>query len=95
MRRLLLWLLISVAAWEGLVYLYYRPRFWEALARTSVRVGQVAISIHGKTLEAQARRALAGADTRTGMGNTITSIEDYLQRKRSPSTGDDAPAGPQ
>lgn len=84
MRRVLLWLLISVAAWEGFVYLYSRPRFWEVMARACVRVGEVAVRIHGKTLEEQTRRAREGADAHVRTGNTVTSIEEYLRRKRSP-----------
>lgn len=75
MRRLLLWLLISVAAWEGFVYLYSRPRFWLQVVRGCTWVGTGALRIYD-------HQAQADAHPRTG--DVITEIEEYLRRERSP-----------
>ncbi len=78
MRRILLWLLIAVALWEGFVYLASRPRFWVRLAGIAERIGTSALHIYSKVEEAQQRRSYAST------GDTITDIEEYLLRKRSP-----------
>jgi hypothetical protein len=96
-RRILLWLLISACVWEGFVYLYSRPRFWEGLARVSERVGTGALHIYDMAKVDQERRAAqweefnhahrarAGrAGARPHTGDTITDIEEFLRRKRSP-----------
>jgi hypothetical protein len=94
-KRTLLWLLIAAAVWECWVYLYSRPRFWEAMARASERVGTGALRIYDDMAKVDqerrvaqweefnhAHRARASAHPRTG--DTITDIEEFLRRKRSP-----------
>ena len=76
MNRILLSLLISVAVWEGFVYLYSRPRFWVGVVQVCTWVGTGALRIHGKAKDTQAR-----AHARAG--DTVTDIEDYLRRQRS------------
>ncbi len=78
--RVVLGLLIAVALWEGFVYLASRPRFWVRLAGVAERIGTSALHIYSKVEEDQQRRSHAPART----GDTITDIEEYLLRKRSP-----------
>ena len=68
--RVVLWLLIAVALWEGFVYLSSRPRFWVQVAVLAHRIGTSALRIHAR------------ASARTG--DTVTDIEEYLRQERSP-----------
>jgi hypothetical protein len=86
-NRVLLWLLISVAVWEGLVYLHSHPRFWLRVVQGCTWVGTRALYIYNITKTSQERRdadhrAREGVRPRTG--DTVTDIEEYLRRKRSP-----------
>jgi hypothetical protein len=76
---------VSVAVWEGFVYLHSHPRFWLRVVQGCTWVGMRALHIHGITKTSQERRDAdhrAREDARTG--DTVTDIEEYLRRKRSP-----------
>lgn len=98
MRRVLLWLLVSVAVWEGFVYLYSRPRFWVEIALIGERVCTGALHMYDMSSADQERRAAQWEEInreqreRKGIGSmhtgdTVTDIEAYLRRMRRPWPG--------
>lgn len=82
MRRILLWLLISACLWEGFVYLYSRPLFWVGLARVGERICTGALRMYDMSNADLAHRTRGIGSMHTG--DTVTDIEEYLKRERSP-----------
>lgn len=89
MRRVLLWLLGSVALWGVLVYALSRPRMWAALALFSERVSYGAREAYNITKQTEiARQAHRNHEVKTSIeplpdsDNVIDSIRYFLEEKR-------------
>jgi len=88
--RVLFWLGASIAFWAAYVWLATRPRFWAALALASERVSYGAREAYNLPKRGQEERARAWEEfnqqlrARPHTGETITDIEEFLRRKRSP-----------
>jgi len=90
MSRVLAWAGVSLALWAAYVWLATRPRFWAGLALASERVSLGAREAYNLTKLAQQDRARAWEEfnqqhrARGRAGDTITDIQEFLRRERSP-----------
>ena len=89
MRRVVLWLLGSVALWGALVYLLSRPRTWAWLALFSERVSYASREAYNITkqteiarLSRQEEAVRRATEPLPGSDDVIDSIRYFLEEKR-------------